>query len=158
MKHLVLAHKTKFFIDEIKKQNVNKGLAKEEFWSCFVSKCNVKTASMEDHLIHIAVDHEKLFNALMHDKRNNLKNVAKELFPTKFKERRDWGRGSAGSSQKVAKRNLERVDAGAEAGPSKKAKKDEEDSSFTEKLLQQKRKTRKSQRLSGNRQLSGEEM
>ena len=125
MKHLVLAHKTKFFIEEIKKQNVKKGLAKEDL-KCFVTKCNVKSASLEDHLIHIGVDHEKLFNALMHDKKNNLKNVAKELFPKKYKEHsHDWGRGSAGSSQKVAKRNLDRVEAD-EGGPMKKVKFEEE--------------------------------
>ena len=31
MKHLVLAHKTKFFIDAIKKQNENKGLPKDDY-------------------------------------------------------------------------------------------------------------------------------
>ena len=125
-KHLVLAHKTKFFIEEIQKQNMKKGLAKEDL-KCFHTNCNVTSGSQEDHLIHVGVHHEKLFNALMHDKRYNMKNVAKELFPTKFKREQshDWGRGSAGCSQKVPKRNLDRVDEG-EAGPSKKAKPEEQ--------------------------------
>ena len=131
MKHLVLAHKTQFFIDQIQKQNERKGLAKEDL-KCFHSKCEVTSADQEDHLIHIAVDHGKLFNALMHDTKNNMKNVAKELFPKKFKEHdsHNWEQGSAGSSQKVAKRNLNRVDE-AQAGPSKKAKTEEKKNSET---------------------------
>ena len=127
MKHLVLAHKTKFFIEEIQKQNMRKGLAKEDL-RCFHSNCKVKSRSQEDHLIHVGLDHEKLFNALMHDKKNNLKNVAKNLFPKKFqKHSHDWSRGSAGSSEDVkpVKRSLSRADEG-EGSPAKKAKSEDQ--------------------------------
>ena len=133
MKHLVLAHKTKFFIEEIQKQNLKKGLAKEDL-RCFQTNCNVNSSSQEDHLIHIGVDHEKLFNALMHDTKNNLKNAAKNLFPKKFKKHsHDWSLGSAGSSQdvKTVKRNLFRVDEG-EVSPIKKAKYEEQKDSMSQ--------------------------
>ena len=129
MKHMVLAHKSRFFIDQIEKKKNEQQL--EDNLICVLKEknCNHRAESLEDALIHLGVFHKKLFRALQHDKLNDYKHIARSLFPEEYsRSSHQWDRGSDGAAKaakaksdpgKAVKRRLE-PDLDQAAGPSNK--------------------------------------
>ena len=139
-KHIVLAHKAKFFKEEIEKKK-KQGRSPGDL-RCIIENCDFLADSLEESLIHLGVFHGKLFHALKHDKSNNYQYICKSLFPVKFKNsdhnwkfhksktiKPDPDKACPSSSPvKVEKRKL---DLEQSAGPSKVAKGEEKTLSAT---------------------------
>ena len=120
MKHMVLAHKSKFFIDQIEKKKKEQHLEDNLICVLREKNCNHRAESLEDALIHLGVFHKKLFRALQHDKLNDYKHIARSLFPEEYsKSSHQWDRGSDGGA-KAAKAVKRRLDLDPVAGPSNK--------------------------------------
>jgi len=77
-RHLIL-HQGSYFVTELQKR----GFDTNKFPSpCFI--CNKDLSGWEDAITHVGIDHEKLFQALKHDKNNDYRILLKRLFPEKY--------------------------------------------------------------------------
>jgi len=91
LKHLSLAHKGIFIMNQLKKQALESKLHIRESGEGPCCWCSKQLSGWEEAVIHVAIDHEKLFQALKHDKNNDYKILMKRFFPDKYKK---WSRKS----------------------------------------------------------------
>jgi len=78
-KHLCLAHKGIFMVTNLKKEGLETGVG-----TCFL--CNRQLTGWEDAVLHVGLEHEKLFQGLKHDMNNDYKILLKRFYPEKFKK------------------------------------------------------------------------
>jgi len=74
--HITMAHKANFFKKELLRKN---------FTRVCVKGCGLESDTWEEAILHVAVEHEQLFWALKHDKKNDYRILIKRLFPVKYK-------------------------------------------------------------------------
>ena len=79
--HYTVGHKAFFLKRELEKKNINTFPS-----SCSESGCSFSFHSWEDAVLHLGIDHDKLFWALKHSADEDFKNVCKKLFPEKTKQ------------------------------------------------------------------------
>lgn len=78
--HYIFGHSNSFFQKNIKGYTAGKP------WKCTIApqNCTKVLASWKDIVLHAGIHHEKLFQALKHNKAYDMTNVLKRLFPDKY--------------------------------------------------------------------------
>ena len=123
IKHIALAHKARFF-----KKEISKRYPKDKLFGKCYKNCDYESISLEDTILHLAVEHQKLFWALKHDKDNDFKILIKRLFPDKLRDNShlNWNKSAASEFESggyTAKRKLN-VDEFEDTNTAKKSKVD----------------------------------
>ena len=91
LRHLSLAHKGIFIVNQLKEKGLESGEG-----PCYC--CSKELSGWEDAVIHVAIYHEKLFQALKHDPNNDYKILMKRFFPDKYKK---WFNRKSKSNNKI---------------------------------------------------------